>query len=269
MRYEHGNGKTKSLHTNNTILSNHLHIINKTNIFASTNHRRFNIKYLNTNNMADNTNSQIQIIRDLEGLNREGCRFFVDANTANETIISSAILRWLTHGRSGDTFFTDEQGKAVDRITKAAEDPSINNLNIKLLLYENPMKAKGDVSHIKTLLQCGDGVKVRYLRRHKDQQLRIAQCGHKMYLSMSNSQRLKVDRGIVYTADSENDPLIDYFHDTFYNDFNRAKPLTYKNGKIRYADNFVSRAWTWIKSDRGIGIIGLIVGLIGLLIAFA
>lgn len=219
--------------------------------------------------MTNNTNSQIQIIRDLKDLNREGCRFFVEANTEKETIISSAILRWLTHGRNNDSFFTPEQEEAVNRITKAAEDPSINNLNIKLLLYENPMKAKGDVSHIKTLLQCGDSVKVRYLRRHKDQQLRIAQCGHKMYLSMSNSQRLKVDRGIVYTADSENDPLINYFHDTFYNDFNRAKPLTYKKGKIRYADNFIRRAWTWIKSPTGIGILlgvaGLIVGLIGFL----
>ena len=219
--------------------------------------------------MEENTKSQIQVIRDLKGLNGEGCRFFIEANTENETIISSAILRWLTHGRNNDSFFTPEQEEAVNRITKAAEDPSINNLNIKLLLYENPMKATGDVSHIKTLLQCGDSVKVRYLRRHKDQQLRIAQCGHKMYLSMSNSQRLKVDRGIVYTADSENDPLINYFHDTFYNDFNKAKELTYKNGKIRYADNFIRRAWTWIKSPTGIGILlgvaGLIVGLIGFL----
>lgn len=219
--------------------------------------------------MTNNTNGQIQIIRDLTDLNREGCRFFIEANPKSKTIISSAILRWLTHGRNNDSFFTPEQKDAVDKINNAVKHPYVNNLNIDILLYENPMKAKGDVSHIKTLLQCGDGVKVRYLRRHEDQQLRIAQCGHKMYLSMSNCQRLKVDRGIVYTADSENDPLIDYFHDTFYNDFNRAKPLTYKNGKIRYADNFVSRAWTWIKSPTGIGILlgvaGLIVGLIGFL----
>lgn len=221
--------------------------------------------------MEENTNSQIQIIRDLKDLNREGCRFFIEANPKSKTIISSAILRWLTHRDEDEKekYFTPEQEEAVNKINNAVKHPSVNNLNIEILLYENPMKAKGDVSHIKTLLQCGDSVKVRYLRRHKDQQLRIAQCGHKMYLSMSNSQRLKVDRGIVYTADSENDPLIDYFHDTFENDFNRAKPLTYKNGKIRYADNFIRRAWTWIMSPTGIGILlgvaGLIVGLIGFL----
>lgn len=216
----------------------------------------------------ENTHAnQIHIVRGNKELNSAGCQFFADASTEHETLVSSASLRWLTHGRTEKGFFTPEQEKAIETIDSAPKDKTTNTLNIKILLYENPIKAKpSDVKHIANLLQYG-GVDMRYLKKHKDQQLRIAQQGHKLYLSLSNSQQLKVDRGIVYTADSDNDPLVNYFRDMFFADFNKAKPLKLDGQKIAYADSMLHRGVQWIKSDRGIAIIGLLVGLIGIITA--
>ena len=211
----------------------------------------------------ENTHAnQIHIVRGNEDLNSAGCQFFVDASTEYETLVSSASLRWLTHGRTKDKFFTPAQENAIKKINSAYGDKTTNTLNIKILLYENPIKAKpSDVEHIAYLLQCG-GVEMRYLKKHKDQQLRIAQQGHKLYISLSNSQRLKVDRGIVYTADSENDPLVTYFRDMFFADFKKAKPLKYDGKKIAYADSTIHRLVQWFNIERLIAVISLILCLI-------
>lgn len=219
-----------------------------------------------TNNENTHTN-QIHIVRGNEALNSEGCQFFVDASTKHETLVSSASLRWLTHGRKDGGYFTDAQREALDKIEAASTDLSDNTLKIKILLYENPVKSKpSEVEHIATLLQRG-GVEMRYLNKHKDQQLRIALQGHKLFLSLSDSQQKKVDRGIVYTTDSENDPLVAYFRDMFFADFKKAKLLKYDGKKITYADSILHRGIQWLKSDRGIAVIGLLVGLIGIIIA--
>lgn len=223
---------------------------------------RVKLLFRNMTNIEHNHANQIQIVRGNESLNSEGCQFFVDASTEYETLVSSASLRWLTHGRTENTFFTPAQQEAVAKIKAAHTDRTTNTLNTKILLYENPIKAKpADVEHIAYLLQCG-GVEMRYLKKHKDQQLRIAQQGHKLYISLSDSQRLKVDRGIVYTADSENDPLVAYFRGMFFADFNKAKPLKYDGKKITYVDSPILRAIKWFNIERLIAVISLILGLI-------
>ena len=166
-------------------------------------------------------------------------------------------------------------------------------MNIKLLLYadprdlyKNPLKKREQTGNrsneekerelirdvFEKLFQCGN-VDVRYLKKDEEKQLRIELRGRELFLSFSNKnndgKQLKVHCGVSYTADNDDDPLIRYYKKVFYDDFNKAKKLTYKNGKIKYADNFIRRAWTWIKSPTGIGILlgvaGLIVGLIGFL----
>lgn len=248
--------------------------------------------------MEENTNSQIQIIQGegedvLKALNAKGCSFFVKPNPSQKILVSTSQLRWLTYKRENGGFCTREQEDAVRTIDFDAVDTSINHMNIKLLLYadprdlyKNPLKKREQTGNrsneekerelirdvFEKLFQCGN-VDVRYLKKDEEKQLRIELRGRELFLSFSNKnndgKQLKVHCGVSYTADNDDDPLIRYYKKVFYDDFNKAKKLTYKNGKIKYADNFIRRAWTWIKSPTGIGILlgvaGLIVGLIGFL----
>lgn len=48
----------------------------------------------------ENTNNNLErcrVIRDPKELNSEGCRFFIEANTSQMTMMTSTKLRWLTH----------------------------------------------------------------------------------------------------------------------------------------------------------------------------
>lgn len=254
--------------------------------------------------MEENTNSQIQIILGndadtVKTLNSIGCSFFVKATAYPETIISSSQLRWLTHGRQDGEFGSENQKKAIEKIIEDAEDTSRRMMNMRILLFTNPLdlykkpqkkqKAKSKQGGgqkeeeekimiretIEKLLQCED-IDIRYLKRDEDEQLRIEQHKRELFLSFSskktnNHKQMKVHCGVTYTADNDNDPLINYYKKAFDKDFKRAKKLTYKNGKIRYANNLVSRAWKWMMSEAGLGItlgwLSLIVGVCGIFLA--
>lgn len=59
------------------------------------------------------------IISDFKRLNSVGCKFLSDADSTQETLISSTRLRWLTHKDSNnEKYFTIEQKKALDRIKR-------------------------------------------------------------------------------------------------------------------------------------------------------
>ena len=132
-----------------------------------------------------------QVIQGLKNLNKQGCLFFIDANTDEETLLSSTSLRWLTHDCDGSNFYTNEQKRALSKIQNIKGDVSINKVNLKILLYDNPIKINEN-KHIKDLLQLG-GVEIRYLNSKNT--LRIALQGKKLYLSSSSDKEKRLTKG--------------------------------------------------------------------------
>lgn len=204
-----------------------------------------------------------QIIRGLQNLNKQGCLFFIDANTDEATLMTSTSLRWLTHDCDGSKFYTNEQKRALSKIQKIKGDVSINKVNLKILLYDNPIKAKEN-KHIKDLLQVG-GVEIRYLNSKNT--LRIALQGKKLYLSSSSDKGKKVDKGWLYYANIEDDLLIDYYRNLFYAEFQNAKKIIYHNGGIIYADKFSRRIVSWCKTSKGLTILSFLGTIISILFA--
>ena len=177
------------------------------------------------------------VIRDFKNLNSEGCRFFIDANSFEETLISSTLLRWLSHRDDEDEYYTKEQEKAIKKIKSICKykNKTASEIRIKIL---------------------------KYLHVSEDKKLRIAIQGRKLYLSLSENQEQKVHEGFLYQAGSNNNPLLNYFKSEFYRDFNRAKTLQLRNGRIVYADNWLVLAKEWLSLERVIAIIGVVLTFI-------
>lgn len=219
-----------------------------------------------------------KVIRDPKELNSEGCRFFIDADSKQLTLISSSMLRWLSYENDGVNFFTPEQQSAIKRIEAAKEAREGNDmathLLMHILLYCHPRKLRrlneNDSNYIKALLTCVDvGIDVRYYLPKEEQKLRIALKGNKLFLSMSNSSINEVREGILYEACAENNPLLNYFKTQFERDFDKAKQLKLLNGRIVRADNVFKRFKKWFIIEKGyttiIEILGVIIGIIGIL----
>lgn len=206
------------------------------------------------------------VIRDPKDLNREGCRFFIEADNASQTMISSSLLRWLTHENDGNTFYTEEQSEAVKIIEAAQKRGDMAPpFMMKILLYADPRKLKDtDSRYIKALLECV-GVEVRYLKADEGQNLRIALKGNKLYLSMSGNKVVEVHEGLLYEASSENSPLLNYFKTMFCRDFDKAKRLKLVNNRIVFADSALKRFFRWCKTENGL--VAVISGLIGALLS--
>lgn len=201
------------------------------------------------------------IIRNFKDLNSEGCKFFIDANSVEETLISSTLLRWLSHRDDEDEYYTKEQEKAIKKIKSIYKYKSktASEFRIKILLYDNPRKKEERRNeHIKMLLSCG-GTEIRYLHAKEEKKLRIAIQGRKLFISLSENQEQKVHEGLLYQFKSDNNPLLNHFKSEFYRDFNQAKILKLKNGRIVYADNWFIRIWKWLSIERVISIIGIIL----------
>lgn len=214
----------------------------------------------------ENTNNNFErcrVIRDLRELNSEGCRFFIEADNVRVTKISSTMLRWLTHENKGSSFFTKEQEDAVKKIVEGQRrNDMAPPFLMQLLLYSDPRNLRANENqYIKALLQCV-GVEVRYLRTREEQRLRIAIRGRKMFLSLSGNQINEVHEGILYETNC-NSPLLNYFESVFDRDFNMAKRLRLVRGRIVFADNWIIRFKNWCKTDKAVGII---MGIIGMLV---
>lgn len=217
-----------------------------------------------------NCQEKYLVIRKPKDLNSEGCRFFVEADNAQETLISSTKLRWLTYNNDdGTTPFTPEQGLAIERIIEAREAREVNNdmlprFSMRILLYGDPREfSEKDSKHIKSLIKC-EGVHVRFYIPKEEQRLRIALKGNKLFLSMSGTSKNEVHEGILYEAASENSPLLKYFKSQFDHDYNKAKEMIVNNkDKIVRADNWIKRFAKWCKSENGMNaMIGGIIGII-------
>lgn len=226
----------------------------------------------NTKAMENTNNNQerCRVIRDPKELNSEGCRFFMEADTIQPTLISSTMLRWLTHENDGINYYTKEQEEAVKRIIAAQRrEDMAPPFSMQILLYSDPRRlGEYESRYIKALLQCV-GVEVWYLRTMEEQRLRIASKGNKLFLSMSGNQINEVHEGILYESTNENSPLLNYFNALFTRDLNRAKQLKLKNNRIVFADNWFKRVLKWCKTEKAIGIIIGVVGIfVTVLVAF-
>ena len=215
----------------------------------------------------ENTISNLErcrVIRDPKELNAEGCRFFMEADNIQPTLISSTMLRWLTHENNGINYYTKEQEEAVKRIIAAQRrEDMAPPFSMQILLYSDPRRlGENESRYIKALLQCV-GVDVRFLIPKEEQRLRIALRGNKLFLSMSGGQINEVHEGILYETTSENSPVLRFFKSMFERDFYKAKPLKLLNGRIVRADNWITRFKKWCKTEKAAGII---LGVVGILV---
>lgn len=217
----------------------------------------------------NNNQERCTIIKGFENLNSEGCKFFVEAGSKYETLMTSTQLRWLTHRRNNDDCFTDSQRKAIEKINLIANDRNSKApaLRMKILLYVDPRRLNDEESkYIKQLIRCG-GTDVRYLETQEDQRLRISIQGNKLYLSMSERQDQEVHEGLLYVSEKENSPLIQYFTDLFETNFEKAKKLKVKNnGRIVFADSLVDQFKRFCKTDKAIGALWGLLGIIATIV---
>lgn len=218
----------------------------------------------------NNNQERCTIIKGFENLNREGCRFFVEAGSDCVTLMTSTQLRWLTHRINNDDCYTDSQRQAIEKINRIAKDRNSKApaLRMKILLYADPRKLDDEQSkYIKQLIRCG-GTEVRYLETKEDQRLRISIQGKKLFLSMSERQDQEVHEGILYVSEKENNPLIQYYKDLFETNFKKAKKLKVKNNvRIAFADSLVDKIKRFCKTDKAIGTLWGILGIIATIVA--
>lgn len=206
-----------------------------------------------------------RVIRGFKELNSEGCMFFIEAGSEQVTRMTSTQLRWLTHKKDNGDCFTNAQRQAIEKIDRIANDRNSNapTLRIKILLYADPRILNDEESkYIKQLIRCG-GTEVYYLETREDQRLRISIQGKKLYLSMSERQDQEVHEGILYVSEKENSPLIQYFIDLFETNLRKAKKLKVKNNeRIAFDDSLVDKFKRFCKTDKAIGTLWGILGII-------
>lgn len=204
-------------------------------------------------------------VNDNDSINQIGCSFFVEALNSPRTYISSNQLRWFTYQfRDADKKKTQDEAKRKIENEANQRDKS-HNIDMNIMLYSNPTELKDDkiTEYIKYLLQCS-GVDIRYFETKEDQNLRVSISGTKLFLSMSKEQEEQVHEGILYIAKDKDSPLLVYFTERFKQDFNRAKKVILDNKeRIVFADNWKERLRVWLKSDRGINVISLWIGIVG------
>ena len=180
----------------------------------------------------------IRIVERHEELNSLGCEFFTKACENHITRVSSTKLSWLSIRDGNGGFISPMQEQAcsfLDNIVENYGSDDWNKLNMKILLYENPINTQD--KYIKCLLKCG--VDLRYLRTNDCSKIVIQD--NIIYLTFASSFEKVVNSGIYYVGKKISDPFIDYNILEFDSKFNKAKKLTLKNEKIVYADRFFSR----------------------------
>ena len=185
-----------------------------------------------------------------------------------ETLITSSQLRLLTPKKDGN-FYSEEQELAIKKIEDVIkqDNKADASMNMNILLYSDPTKlSKEDSKYIIKLLHCG-GVVIKYLEAKEEQHLRVSLRSDKLFLSMSKTQEEKVGEGILYDGLKNDNPLLTYYRKQFNKEFGRAKQVVARPDKIVYADNMISRVQRWLKSDRGINVISLCCGALGVLLA--
>lgn len=215
---------------------------------------------------SNNNQEKIKVfVNDNDSINQVGCSFFTDALNSPITFVSSNQLRWFTY-QFKDPEMKKIQDEAKEKIkSEANKMDKSHTFEMHILLYSTlkSLMTVESSEYIKYLLQC-NGVEIHCLEPPKDQRLRISYKGTRLFLSMSREQEKQVCEGILYEAENEESPLSVYFRERFKQDFNRAKKVILDNkGMIVYADNWKERLRIWLKSDRGINIISLWIGIVG------
>lgn len=207
-----------------------------------------------------------------KNLNKEGCRFFLNANSDTDTFISTQRLRWLSHRQNTGDCYTDEQKDAIKTIISNAnnrdgEFPSLGTMNI--LLFTHPRDLNEDEKEtIKLLIRCR--ADIRYLKSNNDHLLRISiqkpkigKQESKLFLSTSKKPEEEVSEGILYVSEDDKNLLLKHFTNKFDQEFKLAKRLRLKNDRIVFADNLIKQFRKWCKSDHGINVISLWIGIVG------
>lgn len=206
--------------------------------------------------------ANIKIVKRYEELNSLGCEFFTKVHEGHITRISSTKLRWLSIRTNNGEFISSMQKNACAFLKTIAEKYGAEDwdkLNLKILLYDNPIKSQDD--HIKTLLKCG--ADIRYLQVQECSKIVIQD--NIIYITFASSFEKVVNSGIYYVGSKNSDPLIDYQIQQFDKKFNIAKRITLnKNLKIVNAVSIIPRLKTELSAvsmrDWIIILIGALIG---------
>lgn len=202
--------------------------------------------------------ANIKIVNNHKELNSLGCEFFTKANESHITRISSAKLRWLSIRTEKGEYISPMQETACSFIENVADNygaKAWDKFNLKILLYENPIKYQD--KYIKSLLTCG--ADIRYLNE-KDCSKIVIQDNY-LYLTFASSFEKVVNTGFLYTGNID-DPYIDLYTQQFDMKFSKAKKMALKDGRIVYANNFLTRIKDEIKD---LGLRDWIILLLGTL----
>lgn len=210
----------------------------------------------------------IRIIDNHSELNSVGCHFFTTANESQVTRVSSTKLRWLSLRTQAGDYFTEEQGKAMERIKSLevnnGKSSGLGKLNMRILLFCDPTKeSPDDAMHIFKLLKAE--ADIRYSNRTSSTKVIIQ--GNSLYLSYAPDVSKVVNSGILYTGRMVNDPVIEHHKCEFDSIFDSARKLTIRNEKIVFEDVGLSRIWKAMRSISAKDWILLILGaLLGALL---
>ena len=207
----------------------------------------------------------IKIVNKHEELSHLGCQFFTQASECHKTRITSAKLRWLSvrKGKNNDEYISDMQKEAcnyIDDISQKYGSNDWNKLNLKILLYDNPIKSQDET--IKKLLKCG--AEVKYLKSKDCSKIVIQD--NILFLSFATSFDKVVNSGIYYVGKESTDPFIEYYLKLFDSQFQKARKISLKDDKIEYDDGFFTLLWKtligmemkeWVNA-----LVGAILGII-------
>ncbi len=171
----------------------------------------------------------IKILETHKELNECGCNFFCNTSEIHLTRVTSTELRWLSVRTAKGEYISPAQEFAcahVDAIADSYGSNEWDKINMKILLYVNPIKSQHH--HIKNLLKCG--ADIRYIKNQNCTRLVIQD--NKLFFTVSSSQEKVVNSGILYTGKKINDPLINYYTQEFDSMFLRARPIEMQNNRI-------------------------------------
>ena len=179
-----------------------------------------------------------------EELSVKGCEFFIKANESFTTRISTNKLRWLSIKKNGDYISSTQRDACmfIENIIKQYGNADWDKLNLKILLYENPIKNQEE--YIKKLIKCG--ADVRFF--NAKERTRIMTQKNVVFITFSTKDDKVVNYGIYYVGDDTSiDPYIDYWNKQFDSIFNKARKVILKDNTIVFADKFIKSLWKTIK----------------------
>jgi hypothetical protein len=187
----------------------------------------------------------VKILTDYDQLNDAGCNLILTANESQLTLMTSTELRWLYVRKEGGVHFTSKQKDVcehIEGIIQCYGNVDMAKLNMKILLNKDPRKKQYE--HIKNLIKAGADIR---FKKSKEKTKIVIQ-NNVLFFSYAPHISKVVHKGILYTGNTRNDPMIEYYTELFNDNFSKSKKVSLDGeGNIVFSEKILKTMYMSFK----------------------